>query len=87
LKTTGVELGTAYDSVGQTFLETGPTMATAVGVSNKFDIEKIDGHVTVYINGAQVINYTGTVIDEAGSIGLYTEDARVHVTNVQVTPL
>ena len=58
-----------------------------MGASNKFDIEKIGNHVTVFINGEKVTDYTGAVFDVAGSIGLYTEDARVRVTNVQFTPL
>lgn len=87
LKPNGVELGTAYQDLGQTFLYTGPTNATAVGVSNKFDIEKIGNHVTVSINGHVVTDFTGALVDVPGSIGLYSEDARVRITNVQFTPL
>lgn len=87
LKPNGVELGTAYDELGQTFLQTAPTTASALGVGNKFDIEKNDNRVVVYVNGQKVIDFAGAVFDAAGSIGLYTEDARVHVTNVQFAPL
>lgn len=87
LKPNGVELGTAYDTVGQTFLQTGPTNVKAIGVSNTYDIEKVGNHVTVHINGQKVSDYIGSVHDVAGSIGLYSEDARVRVTKVQVTPL
>ena len=85
LKTNGVELGTATDLLGQTFLDTGSSTATAVGASNTFDIVKVGTHVKVMINGTTVVDYTGTLFDVAGSIGLYTEDARVHVTSVSVS--
>lgn len=87
LKPNGVELGTAMDANGQTFLYTGPSNAQAIGMFNTYDIEKVGNHVTVSINGRQVANYTGAVLDVAGSIGLYSEDANVRVTKVQVTPL
>lgn len=87
LKPNGVELGTAVDQVGQTFLQTGPADVRAIGVSNKYEIEKIGNRVTVSLNGKVVTNFTGAIKDVAGSIGLYAEDARVRVTNVQVTPL
>lgn len=87
LKPNGVELGTAMQETGQTFLHTGPATAAALGVDNKFEIEKLGNRVRVWINGALVIDYTGAIIDVPGSLGLYTEDARVRITNVQVTPL
>lgn len=87
LKTDGVELGTATDSIGQTFLQTAPATISAVGQLNTFQIEKIDSSVTVSVNGTKVIDYTGAVFDTPGSIGLYTEDAGVKVTAVSVTPL
>lgn len=87
LKPTGAELGTAFEGISQTFLQTGPSTATAIGVSNKFDVEKIDNHVTVSINGQKVIDFTGAVVDVPGSIGLYTEDARVQITSVSFLAL
>lgn len=87
LKPNGVELGTATQNIGQTFLQTGPATASALGVYNKFEIEKIDKRVRVWINGVLSVDYTGSIVDVAGSLGLYTEDARVRITNVQVTPL
>lgn len=87
LKPNGVELGTAYDAVGQTFLQTGSASATAIGASNTYDIEKVGNHVTVSINGQKVTDYTGAVYDVPGSIGLYSEDAQVRVTRLQVIPL
>lgn len=87
LKPNGVELGTAVDANGQNFLYTGAANAQAIGASNTYDIEKVGNHVTVSINGRKVTDYTGAVIDVAGSIGLYSEDSNVRVTKVQLTPL
>lgn len=87
LKPNGVELGTAQDQVGQTFLQTGPASATAIGMSNQYDIEKIGNHVTAYINGQKSVDFTDALIDVPGAIGLYFEDARVRITTVQMTAL
>lgn len=87
LKTNGVELGTATEQVAQTFLQTAPTSIPAIGQLNTMQVRKQGTHVTVHINGTKVIDYTGAVIDAAGSIGLYTEDAGVKVTGVTLTPL
>lgn len=87
LKPNGVELGVATDQVGQQFLQTGPAPAPAIALANKFDIEKIDGRVRIWINGALAVDQANGVLDVAGSIGLYSEDARVRVTDVQVTAL
>jgi hypothetical protein len=87
LKPTGVELGTAHHELAQTFLYTGPASAYPIGVSNRFEIEKIGNRVTANINGQRVMDYTGNILDVSGQIGLYTEDARVQITDVQITPL
>jgi len=87
LKPNGVELGTAKNAVGQTFLQTGAAPAPAVGLANKIEIEKIGTRVRVWINGVLATDKTGGIVDVAGSIGLYSEDALVRVTNVQVTKL
>ena len=87
LKPNGVELGTATRSVGQTFLQTGPAPAPAIGVSNKLEIEKVGTRVRVWVNGVLAVDQAGGVLDVDGSIGLYSEDARARITNVQVTKL
>lgn len=87
LKPNGVELGTAVDAIGQTFLYTGGTNAIAIGSPNQYDIEKIGNHVTVSINGVKVTDFTGAIQDVPGSLGLYAEDSKVHIHSVQVTPL
>jgi hypothetical protein len=87
LKPNGVELGTATAQNGQTFLKTGPAPAPAIGANNKIDIEKVDGRVQIWVNGILAVDQSTGLIDVDGSIGLYSEDARVRVTNVHVTKL
>lgn len=87
LKPNGVELGTAQQRIGQTFLQTGPAPAPAIGAANKIDIEKIGTHVRIWVNGALAVDQAGGVLDVDGLFGLYAEDARVRVSNVQVTKL
>lgn len=86
LKPNGIELGTAYQELGQTFLYTAQTTAAAIGVNNKFEIQKSDGRIVLYLNGQKVIDYSGAMVDVPGAIGVYTEDARVHVTAAQFAP-
>jgi hypothetical protein len=38
----------------------------------------------VEIDGTIALSYHGSLIDEEGAIGLYTEDARVRVREVQL---
>lgn len=87
LKPNGVELGTATKQIGQTFLQTGPAPAPAIGLANKIDIEKVGTRVRIWVNGVLTTDQVGGVLDVDGSLGLYSEDARVRVTNVKVTKL
>lgn len=87
LKTNGAEFGLATDSIGQQFLWTGAANAQAIGASNDYDITKVGNHVVVKVNGQTIVDYTGNLFDQPGSIGVYTEDAQVHVTSVRVEAL
>ena len=87
LKTNGVELGTATDVIGQQFLATGGTSAQAVGVSHDYDVVKVGNHVVVTLDGQIVVDYTGTLFDVPGSIGLYSEDSQVRITSVHVSAM
>lgn len=87
LKPNGVELGTATHELVQTFLQTGPAPAPAIGIANKLDIEKIGTRVRVWVNDVLAIDQAGGLLDVEGSIGLYTEDARARISKVQVTKL
>lgn len=89
LKTNGIELGRAFDELGQAFLFTADSPQLAVGASNTFVMEKTNGNVTVTIDGIEVIHYESTAFpdslyDHAGAVGLYTEDARVRILSVQL---
>ncbi len=93
LKTSGIELGKAYDDVGQTFLITEDSPALTIGQEVLYELEKQGTTLTISIDGTQIATYTDastserTLYDVEGSIGLYTEDASVEVTSVTLTPL
>jgi hypothetical protein len=91
MKPNGIELGRAHDELGQNFLATATSPLLQIGLSNTYVIEKIGGKLTVTIDGRSVMNYdsaTGPypLYDFAGTIGLYSEDARVRVHSVIVEP-
>jgi hypothetical protein len=91
-KPNGIELGTAFDSIGQNYLVTETSPKHTIGTLSTIKVRKVGQQLGVWINGVQVINYLGTVFPQAlydvpGTFGLYTEDARVHVYSVSVTPL
>jgi hypothetical protein len=86
LKPNGCELGTAYDSLGQTFLASTSTPTLTLGTPYQYSISKRGQLLTVAINGTQVFDatYTGSY-DQKGFIGLYCEDSAVHVSSVDLT--
>ncbi len=89
-KTNGIELGTAYDEAGQTFLATSGTPTLQIGVSNEMSLTKQGQQLQVSIDGKIVMTYDGSglpLIDTKGSIGLYTEDAKVHISSILIQPL
>ena len=93
LKTNGIELGT-YENLGvehQTFLATENEPQVIIGVSNEWVIEKQGQVLNAWIDGVLVMTYDGTteddpLLDQAGTFGLYTEDARVLVHSVEIMP-
>ncbi|MBU0507149.1 MAG: hypothetical protein ABII18_07765 [bacterium] len=93
LKTNGVELG-VYENYGvehQTFLATESEPQAIIGVANEWVIEKIGQNLSAWIDGALVMTFDGAVeeeplLDQAGTFGLYTEDARVRVHSVEILP-
>ena len=87
LKPNGVELGTATHQIAQTFLQTGPAPAPAFGLAYRLDIEKIGTRVRIWINDILAVDQAGGVLDIEGSIGLYTEDSRARISQVQVMKL
>lgn len=92
LKTNGSELGTAYDEVGQTFLVTNSAPVLQIGTANEITLTKQGQQLQVTIDGKVAMTYDGAtmptpLIDTAGAIGLYTEDARVRIQTVSIEPL
>lgn len=92
LKTNGIELGQAYDSVGQNFLFTASAPTLSVGEEYEYVLEKIGAELTVAIDGVTVLSYGSDptddpLYDQAGQIGLYTEDARVRIHSVSLEEL
>ena len=96
-KTNGVELGRAFDHVQQAFLATRETPRMSLGERNTIQLTKIGQRVEVKIDGNPALEYVADpavgltssqgLFDESGSIGLYTEDARVRVHSVEVERL
>jgi hypothetical protein len=91
-KPTGVELGIAYGQRGQKFLATASNPVLTLGKIANISLTKIDKMVHVFIDGAFVLSYHATqvkddLLDLPGCIGLYSEDAKVHIRSVTVQPL
>lgn len=85
----GIELGTAFDELGQTFLYTNNAVAARSPVGQTFEtvITKVGQHIEATMGGVRVMTFDGakdrTLYDVAGQVGMYTEDARVRVYSVQ----
>ncbi len=92
LKTNGIELGRAFATEGQTFLETTEEPQLVVGNPNTYVLEKRGGKLDVWIDEVLVMSYESTdfpdaLYDYPGLIGLYSEDARVRILSVLVESL
>lgn len=91
-KSTGVELGTAFDERGQQFLFTSPSPTMLLGQTYNLIIEKRTGIFTAYINNILVLSFNSSgaavpLFESPGTIGLYTEDARVKISALSIEPL
>ena len=80
----GAELGRVYQEIGQQFLKTDEAVPLKIGERATFIIVKEQDHFQVYKNGEEIIDYRGrqmpeSLYDQAGALGLYTEDAVVRV--------
>lgn len=87
LKPNGIELGKAFEEIGQTFIYTHTSPTLNIGENYHYKIEKRGNELWIYINDEMVLNYKGNQTNDSiylhpGSIGLYTEDARVRVSSV-----
>ncbi len=89
LKTNGTQLAISDDVVGETFLYTGSEAFAFINTQHEIILEKIGQIVSVTIDGIFAFTYDGDeeaipVLDQAGTIGLYTEDARVRIHSIEI---
>jgi hypothetical protein len=83
LKTSGCELGLAYDNVGQTFLDTTTTPTNTLGTPYEYTVVKTGKQVTISLNGTQIFaNTYDQLYDQNGFIGLYCEESLIQVYSV-----
>ncbi len=91
LKPNGIELGKAFAELGQTFLYTDSNPILHIGETYHYKIEKRENEVWVYINDVLALDPQGQENDaiylHPGSIGLYTEDAKVKIYSVNLEVL
>lgn len=91
-KPNGVELGKAWGDVDQEFLATASSPQAKIGKGYELTLFKKDQSVQAYIDGQLVLNFAAdslnntkkTLFDEAGQIGLYSEDALVRIHQIDV---
>lgn len=81
---TGVELGRAFDEVGQHFLKTEESGSIQIGERHTFVFIKEGPAAFLFQDGNQILKYHGgrmpdALYDQAGAFGLYSEDALVRV--------
>ncbi|MFA5012406.1 MAG: hypothetical protein WC644_10705 [Ignavibacteria bacterium] len=87
LKPNGYELGTAWDEVAQGFSDTGDTPSLTLGEEYKYSIIKTGRNLRISINDAVIIDKEfeeDKLFDETGNIGLYSEDAEVEISSVDL---
>ncbi len=92
LKPNGIELGRAYEELGQKFLATAAKPRLVIGARTKITIENKAGLLKAWVNDILVLSFnshnaTVPLFENAGTIGLYTEDAQVKVETVDVAPI
>jgi hypothetical protein len=87
VKPSGIELGLAFDEVGQTFLATTASGARPVGVAYDLEVLKQGQRLRVWVDAELALDYRGGgLYDEPGNVGLYSEDARVRVESARFEP-
>ena len=91
-KPNGIELGRAFNGIEQVFLATATDPRMKIGVPSTLTLTKRGQQLNVAIDGRAVLEFAGrdlpqALFDEAGSIGVYTEDARVLVRDLKIEPL
>ncbi|KAJ5079501.1 hypothetical protein M0811_14482 [Anaeramoeba ignava] len=92
LKTNGIELGTASETVAQNFLETDSTPTINLGQNYQYTVEMKNGLLNIWIDSNLVIqdydfiqsNPDKNLYTFKGMIGLYTEDASVTISDFNI---
>jgi hypothetical protein len=73
---------------GQRFLASGRTPTFPVGSWHRVGIVQVGNRIDVAADGHHLARYTDRAEPYlTGALGLYTEDARVHFTDIQITPV
>ncbi len=88
LKTNGWELGKEdpHYPGAQRFLKTGSSPKFPVGHWNSVEVRQVGATMRVYVDGHRLASYTDRHHPYlSGSVGMYTEDAKVFYDNVSVT--
>jgi hypothetical protein len=87
-KPNGIELGKAYGKVDQQFLSTDEFPKSEIGKEYELSLFKQGQNVQVFINGKSALDFKGdsknSLFDENGHIGLYTEDAQVQISKLEL---
>lgn len=88
-KPNGVELGKAWGEIDQEFLQTANSPRAQIGKNYELTLFKKDQSIQAYIDGQMVLNFKADssgkkLFDEAGQIGLYSEDALVRIHQIDV---
>jgi hypothetical protein len=90
-KTNRLEIGRAWGSTAQRFLVTEQGPPTPLGREITVSVTKVGQQLTVTVDGEVVVRYDGGahggLYDHPGSIGFYTEEARVRVFWAELEPL
>ena len=96
LKTNGVELGTASQSVAQQFLYTNNDPKLSINTYYQYNLifnNDLDGGtVDIYINQTHIVTYKNDASAKKlftfpGSIGLYCEDSKVQIVDFTISKL
>lgn len=92
VKPSGIEIGKAFDEVGQEFLLTHATPTIQIGTPYTLTITKNGPRVTILLDGVLAAEYESAAVpkdlyDVPGAIGLYSEDAQVRVSSVVIEAL
>lgn len=86
VKPIGCELGTASGTIGQKMLWTSAVAQPVIGNILELDITKVGQNIVARLNGVIVCDTTcdGSLLDVPGSLGLYSEDCKVRVLEVNL---